>query len=318
MGKIARRHVEGRTREERVAVRKKLGPLHTLTVQSRTKQRYESARQGFYKFLKHEGISLPTRRADLDVLVSEYIEHLWSTGEGRARANDTVAGLQDKDPKLRGSLPGSWRLLKTWSVNELPNRAPPMPTTVLHALVGYALFKEDLGFAVSLLVAFYCMLRTGEVLTLLSSHIAMTRPSQVAVISLGLTKGGKRQGASESATLTVVEALQMLWKWKKSNPPSTPLCPPAHQWRAKFSEALKALHLEEYGFRPYSLRRGGATHWFRHHGSLDKLLIQGRWAAPKTAKLYINEGLAILAELKIPERHFHRFLTIYTRATRKA
>lgn len=31
----------------------------------------------------------------------------------------------------------------------------------------------------------------------------MNAPSQVAVISLGLTKGGKRQGALESATLGV-------------------------------------------------------------------------------------------------------------------
>ena len=318
MGKVAKRHVEGRTREARIAVRKKLGPLHTLTVQNRTKQRYEKARQGFYSFLKHEEIPLPKRRSDLDALVSEYIEHLWSTGEGRSKANDTVAGLQDLDPKLRGSLPGSWRLLKTWSINELPNRAPPMPSAVLHGLVGYALFNDDLGFAVSLMLGFYCMLRTGEVLTLLSNHISMTRPSRVAVLSLGLTKGGKRQGAAESATLSVVEALQLLWKWKKANPPNTPLCPPAHQWRAKFSDALKALKLEEFGFRPYSLRRGGATHWFRHHGSLDKLLIQGRWAAPKTAKLYINEGLAILAELKIPERSFHRYLTVYNRAIRQA
>ena len=136
MGKIAKRHVEGRTKQDRVAIRKKLGPLHALTVQSRTKQRYESARQGFYQFLKHENLELPRRRQDLDNLVCEYIEHLWASGEGRARANDTVAGLQDKDPKLRGSFPGSWRLLKTWSVNELPNRAPPLPEVILQAMVG--------------------------------------------------------------------------------------------------------------------------------------------------------------------------------------
>ena len=44
MGKVAKRHVEGRTKSERVAVRKKLGPLQNLTVQSRTKTRYERAR----------------------------------------------------------------------------------------------------------------------------------------------------------------------------------------------------------------------------------------------------------------------------------
>ena len=35
------------------------------------------------------------------------------------------------------------------------------------------------------------------------------------------------------------------------------------------------------------------------HGSLDRLLVQGRWASSKTARIYINEDLAVLAELKL-------------------
>ena len=316
MGKVAQRHVEGRTRKERIAVRKKLGPLSQLTVQPKTKARYEQARQGFYKFLRIENLQLPYRRQDLDPLLSEYIEWLWSSGEGRAKANDTVAGLQDKDPKLRGHLPGCWRLLKTWSVNEMPARAPPMPESVLQAMVGHAIQNHNLAFAASLLVGFYCMLRTGEVLNLLNSHIAMTRPSQVAIISLGLTKSGKRQGASESVTLGVEEALALLWKWKKSNPVKGSLCPAAHKWRALFSNTLHDLKLDSFEFRPYSLRRGGATHWFRHHGSFDKLLVQGRWAAPKTAKVYINEGLALLAELKISEKALKPYILSFKRSIR--
>ena len=218
-------------------------------------------------------MELPRRRQDLDAILSEYIEHLWSTGEGRALANDTAAGLQDQDPRLRGLLPVSWRLLKAWSANEIPNRAPPFPEVVVHAMAGWALGKGDLSFAISLLLGFYCMLRTGELLGLFSHHISMPKPRQVAVISLGLTKGGKRQGA-----------------------------------------ALSALKLESFAFRPYSLRRGGATHWFRHHGSFDKLLVQGRWAAPKTAKIYINEGLAILAELNLSEKPLKPFVQRYCRA----
>ena len=127
MGKVSKRHVEGRTKQERIAVRKKLGPLQALTVQTRTKARYEAARTRFYQFLQHNQLELPRKRQDLDPLVSEFIEYLWSSGEGRSKANDAVAGLQDKDPKLRGCLPASWRLLKTWSTHEIPNRAPPLP-----------------------------------------------------------------------------------------------------------------------------------------------------------------------------------------------
>ena len=58
MGKVAARHVEGRIREQRVAVRKKLSPLNTLTVQSKTKTRYDSARQGFFASLRQNRLVL--------------------------------------------------------------------------------------------------------------------------------------------------------------------------------------------------------------------------------------------------------------------
>ena len=49
-------------------------------------------------------------------------------------------------------------------------------------------------------------------------------------------------------------------------------------------------------FRPYSLRRGGATHWFRTTGSLDATTDRGRWGCVKTARIYINTGLADMNE----------------------
>ena len=53
---------------------KKLGPLQALTVQTRPKARYESARNGFYDFLKSNQMVPPRKRQDLDPLVSEFID----------------------------------------------------------------------------------------------------------------------------------------------------------------------------------------------------------------------------------------------------
>ena len=80
---------------------------------------------------------------------------------------------------------------------------------------------------------------------------------------------------------------------------STSLTPTPSKWRGLFSDCLKALGLEQFGFRPYSLRRGGATWWFSKHHSLERILIQGRWSAVKTARIYLNEGLAMLARTSI-------------------
>ena len=238
-------------------------------------------------------------------------------GEGRALASDTLAGLQDIDPKLRGSIPGSWRLLRTWVHNEIPARAPPFPELILKAMAGFAIFHQQEDMALSLLLGFYGLLRTGELLGIQNKHVAMTSPSKVAVISLGLTKSGKRVGASESITIGVLEVLQLLWAWKCRTPASAFLCPSPCKWRSAFSHIVSQLQLSDWQFRPYSLRRGGATMWFQRHSSFDKLLVQGRWSAARTARIYLNDSLATLAEMKIPKKHLRPYLTVYRSKTRQ-
>ena len=187
---------------------------------------------------------------------------------------------------------------------------------VLRSLTGYFLFHNDPGMALSLLVGFYGLLRTGELLGLRNKDVMVDVKRHTAVLSLGLTKGGKRQGASESVTILVSDVVRRLDQWKKSTSPASLLTPPPHVWRQKFSDALHHLKLDSWEFRPYSLRRGGATFFFSKHGSLDRILLQGRWMAVKTARTYINEGLAVLTDLKIPERLLHPFHTVYSNALR--
>ena len=280
-----------------------MGTLRDLTVQPATKKRYNKAVDGFLTFLRDNGLRLPSLAQDLDPYVCEYLEYLWAHGYGRALASDTVAGLQDFDVRFRGTMPGAWRLLKTWSVNELPNRAPPLPQHVLHALVGWAFFHHHVSFGISLLIGFYGMLRTGEILGLHSSHLLVEPRQPKVLVSLGLTKGGKRQGAAESVVLGFDIVVFFVKKWKQLASSTTPLVQSAAQWRKLFNQGLEALKLQSWNFRPYSLRRGGATWWFSRHHSMDRILLEGRWSAPKTAKIYLNEGLAVLVELRLSPSH---------------
>eukprot|EP00438_Fugacium_kawagutii_P006762 Skav228094 [mRNA] locus=scaffold784:46459:47475:+ [translate_table: standard] len=292
-----------------------MGSLRSLTVQPATKQRYQNAVDGFLRFLQTERISLPRQKERLDPLVGDYIEHLWSTGAGRALASDTLAGLQDKVPGLRHNLPGAWRLLKTWAIHEIPNRAPPIPEHILHAMAGWAFFKGHYGFGISLVIGFYTMLRSGELIDLKSWNILCSPNDRQALISLGLTKSGKRQGAAESVVLGMELAVKLVKKWKELATPSLPLVPSAYRWRLLFSQCLDALSLSAHAFRPHSLRRGGATFWFSKHQSLDRILVQGRWAAQRSARIYINEGLAMLASFQVPRsnRHISPYLHVFSR-----
>ena len=114
-----------------------------------------AAVQNFFTYLKNADLVLPQQKSKLDGLVADYVDYLWSTGAGRAQACDTLAGLQDLQPDLRHNLPGAWRLLKTWSINEIPARAPPIPDHVVHAMAGWAFFQG---------LEFFCCLAISRIL----------------------------------------------------------------------------------------------------------------------------------------------------------
>ena len=59
--------------------------------------------------------------------------------------------------------------------------------------------------------------------------------------------------------------------------------------------------VERYGFRWYSLRRGGATRAFRFHGQMERVLVRGRWESSKTARIYLTDGVAALAEVSLSQ-----------------
>jgi hypothetical protein len=241
---MPKRHLEAATQEGRAKQRRTLGTLKQLTVQPVTRQRYTQARDDFYTWLKAEGILLPTSAYQLDLTVSDYLEALWAQGQGRSCGSNLLAALQDAQPHLKGKLKLSWRLMKTWVTHEIPNRAPPLPLDALHLMVGYSLFKEQPIFALSLLVAFHGLLRTGELLSLKNRHVSVSTAKGPAVLALGLTKSGKRQGAAESVTLHSEDVCRRLFQWKAHTSPETLLTGPSHKWRKQFGDTLKAVHLD--------------------------------------------------------------------------
>lgn len=303
---MPKRHLEGSTQESRAKARKEMGTLKNLTVQPLTKARYQQSLEQLFSYLKNEQLLLPKTAGELDPILSDYLEYLWAKGHGRSAASNVLAAIQDSQPQMRGRLPQSWRLLKAWVTNEIPNRAPPLPKEVLFAMVGYACFKGWHHMAITLLLGYYGLLRTGELLQVKVSHVAVESPRGPAVISLGLTKSGKRQGAAESVAIHDEDLCRRLHQWIQVYPATSTIAGPAHKWRQTFSDILKALEFHKWDFRPYSLRRGGATAIFKNEGSLDRLMILGRWQSARTARVYLNEGLAVLAELSLPWTRFSR------------
>ena len=153
------------------------------------------------------------------------MEHLWEEGEGLSLATDGLSGLQDMRPPLKGNLSLSWRLVKTWQRREMPRRAPPLPEDLLHALRGYFLNLNLPNIALALEVAFYGVLRTGELLNLRANHIDVSPALDCAVFNLGETKTSQRSGASDSITLQVKPVCIRLKQWQESSSSNAFLVP---------------------------------------------------------------------------------------------
>ena len=65
-------HVEGRSKAARQAQRRRLGPLRTLTVQSKTRARYDKAMERYRTFLREESRPYPRNAAGQDYVLSHY------------------------------------------------------------------------------------------------------------------------------------------------------------------------------------------------------------------------------------------------------
>ena len=103
-------------------------------------------------------------------------EDLVQIVHGYGEAGNALSASIVMYPQLRGrgKLPDSWFLLNAWHRYEIPMRAPPMPVEVLLALAWYFIRMGHFGGAVLLLIGFDCFLRTGEMLSLIISDIAVS------------------------------------------------------------------------------------------------------------------------------------------------
>lgn len=289
------------TKVERARHRQAAGSLQQLRVAPRTAKRYTAALGAFFRWAHLEGRCLPHNVDELDQFASQYVEFCWQEGEGRSKASDTLSALGWKSPKVRAHLPGSWALVSAWQRYELPTRAPPLPREMFFGIAEHLVRAGHPGMALGVLVGGHCVLRTTELVTLTFAQIEFAADASSAIISLGLTKSGARRGASESVGVDLPWLAAALKAASLANAPGHTLVGvTAARFRTLFAEAVAKLGCSGWGFMPYSIRRGGATELWRMSGNLSKVTLRGRWGHASTTRVYVNDGLARLAEFRLP------------------
>ena len=288
------------SKERRQQYRSKLGTLQSNLVQQTTEQRYAKWFELFVLFLQQELGHLPAAMTDYDLWLGRYIEFLWQEGEPKSAASVTLAAVQHFVPSLKRNLPWSWRLKSKWDSLELPCQASPLTASCLFALVEQACQWGWERLAYLMLLMFLGFLRTGEALSLLCKHVAIT--AKGVVLTLHHTKGAQRanEPCEEIVLADPLAVLAATILCSGIKPGDTLSGLSSYKFRSQWFQLLQHFELQGHGFRPHSLRRGGATHFFTQTGNLAATMLVGRWKHLSTARIYLKEAKAALQTITFP------------------
>eukprot|EP00438_Fugacium_kawagutii_P020958 Skav211849 [mRNA] locus=scaffold305:925833:932175:+ [translate_table: standard] len=245
----------------------------------------------------------PSRRQDLEEVLSDYLQHLWEEGDTRTMGSYAVAALQFHKPSMKGHLKKAWNLLSLWGRLEQPQRATPLDPPMLFAFCGTLIEWQWTSLALLSVVGFSAFLRTGEMFHIRRKHVVLPRQAgQSAVIFLEDTKTSQRnQRMWEKVVLEEQVAINALTRLTENKQPNDLLVKESVQkFRELWKSVVSHLGLTEFHYLPYSLRRGGATSAYRNGATFDQLVEKGRWKHVQTARLYLDQGLQEATTLTVP------------------
>ena len=247
-------------------------------------------------------LEVVSSEAELDDSIADWIQAEFEDGCPLHLIGDALSGLHYFEPFTKKKLTKSWRLYSIWRRYEVPCRAPPLTQDIVLGMAGYCIAHCELCMAALLLLGFHCLMRTGELLQIRPCDFIQDRT--VGLVSIPSSKSGVRQNTRESVTVhdrfTLETVAAMVDLRRTQGFERTPCWDRSGSaFRDLFRRILEALDLQALNFRPYSLRRGGATYEMQSHGLMERTLIRGRWKNSNVARIYIADGLSMLPRLKM-------------------
>lgn len=269
-----------------------------------TRKKYDTAVADFLRW-HDENDYFATSWEEMDDLLTEYFHELYESyeGKGKSIAAATLAGVMAMLPSASDKLPTSRRALKGFQKLQPAISYPPL-TWPLAVVIGVQLARDgSLRQGVGVVVAFHCLLRVGELVSLRREDFAakgdprLADEKQASSLSLRHTKTGPHQSVTV-VDPSVVELLKLV----ASNTNKGDLLFPfsSGDFRRHLKATCGKLGLSDR-YVPHSLRHGGATQLFASGVRLEDIMLRGRWAASKSARRYIQFGPSLLQAVAVPE-----------------
>ena len=274
-----------------------------------TFQRYRKAFLAFTSFARAAWHALPSEPAQLDLCLCIFIESLWQEGFPQSDAINAISGVAFFIPSVRFALPRSRQFLRAWKRAELPRRAFPLRPEHVFAMAGAAIAAADQRFALAISLAFHCLLRADEILSVTPACWVPHPSRSSAILVLPRSKGFSRTGNQESVVVSdplLVKFGSAVFAGIAPHEHLLPFADP--RFLATFRSFLDRAGVPPGTWSLHSLRRGGATHLFAMTSSFDRVASIGRWTQVRTARVYINESLALLSSIHETRSHTRRML----------
>jgi integrase len=270
----------------------------------KTRKRYKAAVRRFLRFVSRH--ALPVRTTDeLDIAMNSFLHDLFIRHDGKRKSTGqcAISGIRMLKPEWNPLFGRSRLTLKGWSRLVPTVSYPPLSwgLAVCIASVLAQAGRFDMGVAVLLL--FDCYLRAGELIALRAGDVGDYGDARIGpghrqmCLHLRNCKTGKNQSVTVCRT-EVKRLLRVVVAGKSPDQPLFPFC--AKTLLVWFRAACKLLGLTA-NYVLHSGRHGGATHDYINGKSVDDVLLRGRWASTKSARIYIQSGRGLLLAQELPD-----------------
>ena len=234
------------------------------------------------------------------ILLKEFGNHLFSTGKTLHVFRHLVVYIQKTFLETRPYMSLNWDMIARWEALEPPVHRTPIPSSIVRAMVSVAVLLGWLRCAGVLCIAFFGIMRPGEVLKAIRRDLVtpddLLQPDDhVCYLRVGEPKPRRRgKGRTQHASVhdeTVVAFLQAVFQSQNYDQLLYPVTPGS--FRRRWDHLLKVLLVpRELNLTPGSLRGGGAVEAYRSGMDLTKLCWRMRLKNLATLESYIQEVAA--------------------------
>lgn len=244
----------------------------------------------FLSWLSLSNYHVPHSCGELGARLAAALDEMWQEGNALTYGGHLVSAVKRFLSSSRFCLLLAKQFYSNWRSAHRVRQAVPMPVNVLEAMAMAARAAGQPGLSIVLLLGFFGLLGTTELVTASDSRIINN--GTALVVALPYARTSKKEMESVVVRHRLVVRL-VADAARGRGGEKFYSCSPS-RLRRDLQSLQRALGFGKL-FSAYSLRRGGAAAWWPCTTSLVSDILMGRWRDRQTARIYLDSVRACVA-----------------------